>query len=208
MRAPRHAFQSKDVPKGVFCGAMPGKGQDVNQTWHKELTDAVVSIPAVRCGAPKHRPPAARQTHQPPRHSRLLSRPMTPLLPFQVRPGDMVFWHCDAVHAVEPRHQGKEDASVFFISACPRTPNNLRYIAGAFAGRARMPRQPGTAWQMGVLLTRHCLPTPYAAQAECFLAGRSPPDFPQNHDEVCFAVERFLFFFFKKNHTLLVHDQH
>lgn len=29
----------------------------------------------------------------------------------RVYPGDMVFWHCDVVHAVEVEHTGKEDSA-------------------------------------------------------------------------------------------------
>ncbi|KAJ4171803.1 hypothetical protein NW754_007398 [Fusarium falciforme] len=37
----------------------------------------------------------------------------------RMRPGDAVFWHCDAAHMVEKEHQGKQDASVFYIPAVP-----------------------------------------------------------------------------------------
>jgi hypothetical protein len=28
-----------------------------------------------------------------------------------VRPGDMVFWHCDLIHAVEEMHEGPGDSA-------------------------------------------------------------------------------------------------
>lgn len=46
-----------------------------------------------------------------------------------VRPGDMVFWHCDGIHAVETIHNGHSDSSVFYIPAAPLTLRNARYIA-------------------------------------------------------------------------------
>ncbi|CAL1716090.1 unnamed protein product [Somion occarium] len=47
----------------------------------------------------------------------------------KVYPGDMVFWHCDLIHAVEPEHVGKNDSSVMYIPAVPYTPQNAAYIA-------------------------------------------------------------------------------
>lgn len=45
-----------------------------------------------------------------------------------VRPGDMVFWHCDVIHSVEPEHVGSEDSAVMYIGAVPTTPRNTEYI--------------------------------------------------------------------------------
>ncbi|WVQ70477.1 uncharacterized protein L199_008704 [Kwoniella botswanensis] len=45
-----------------------------------------------------------------------------------VHPGDMVFWQCDVVHAVEKEHIGKEDSSVMYIPAVPDCPQNAEYI--------------------------------------------------------------------------------
>ncbi|KAL5529483.1 hypothetical protein ACEPAG_5468 [Sanghuangporus baumii] len=45
-----------------------------------------------------------------------------------VRPGDMVFWHCDVVHSVEQGHTGKEDSAVMYIPAVPLTPQNIEYV--------------------------------------------------------------------------------
>jgi len=45
-----------------------------------------------------------------------------------VRPGDYVAWHCDAVHAVDAVHAGAADSSVLYIPACPLTPANAAYL--------------------------------------------------------------------------------
>ena len=42
-----------------------------------------------------------------------------------VRPGDMVFWHCDVVHSVEREHTGRNDSSgalYSFLSAMVSKP--------------------------------------------------------------------------------------
>ena len=37
----------------------------------------------------------------------------------KVNPGDMVFWHCDTIHAVEPKNNSPtKDSSVFYIPSC------------------------------------------------------------------------------------------
>ncbi|TFK34927.1 DUF1479-domain-containing protein [Crucibulum laeve] len=46
----------------------------------------------------------------------------------KVFPGDMVFWHCDVVHAIEFEHFGKNDSAVMYIPAVPLTPQNKAYI--------------------------------------------------------------------------------
>jgi hypothetical protein len=46
----------------------------------------------------------------------------------QVRPGDMVFWHCDAIHAVDSVHRGQSDSSVFYIPAAPLCEVNIDYL--------------------------------------------------------------------------------
>lgn len=107
----------QDVPPSSFCGANPGKVQDLFPAFHKELLDALVPMP-------------------------------------DVRPGDSVWWHCDLIHAVEGSHGGAEDASAYYIPAVPLCARNAAYI-----------RQ----------------------QASCFLAGRTPPDFPPNHSEASVA---------------------
>ncbi|EMD31280.1 hypothetical protein CERSUDRAFT_89135 [Gelatoporia subvermispora B] len=47
----------------------------------------------------------------------------------KVNPGDMVFWHCDVVHAVEKEHTGTDDSAVMYIPAVPFTPANAEYVA-------------------------------------------------------------------------------
>ncbi|GBE88545.1 DUF1479-domain-containing protein [Sparassis latifolia] len=46
----------------------------------------------------------------------------------KVNPGDMVFWHCDVVHAVEKEHIGNDDSAVMYIPAVPYTPANADYV--------------------------------------------------------------------------------
>lgn len=78
----------------IWQGAVPGRGQEMNDTLHPELelSTSMVSIP-------------------------------------RVNPGDMVFWHCDTIHAVDPIHQGQLDSSVFYIPAAPLCEINVRYLA-------------------------------------------------------------------------------
>ncbi|KAH6991474.1 hypothetical protein BKA56DRAFT_652287 [Ilyonectria sp. MPI-CAGE-AT-0026] len=45
-----------------------------------------------------------------------------------MNPGDTVWWHTDMCHAVDPEHQGDQDASVVYVAACPTTPRNKEYI--------------------------------------------------------------------------------
>ena len=77
----------------LWQGAIPGRGQEMNETLHPhlELSTSMVSIPCVH-------------------------------------PGDMVFWHCDSIHAVDPVHQGQQDSSVFYIPASPLCQINLDYL--------------------------------------------------------------------------------
>lgn len=44
-----------------------------------------------------------------------------------VQAGDMVYWHCDCIHAVDPVHNGRWDSSVFYIPALPLCDINLKY---------------------------------------------------------------------------------
>jgi hypothetical protein len=78
----------------VWQGAIPGRGQEMNDILHPELelSTSMVSIP-------------------------------------QVHPGDMVFWHCDAIHAVDTVHRGQLDSSVFYIPAAPLCQVNVEYLA-------------------------------------------------------------------------------
>ena len=79
----------------VWQGAIPGRGQEINDRMHPELelSTSMVSIPTIR-------------------------------------PGDMVFWHCDTIHAVDDVHRGQSDSSVFYIPAAPLCELNARYLAG------------------------------------------------------------------------------
>jgi hypothetical protein len=40
----------EDVPHRDFCGAVPGKGQDLMKKWHAKLMDAMVTIPPIQAG--------------------------------------------------------------------------------------------------------------------------------------------------------------
>jgi hypothetical protein len=55
-----------------------------------------------------------------------LSETMVPVQ--TIRPGDQVYWHCDAIHAVENVHGGKTDSSVLYIPAVPLTQQNADYL--------------------------------------------------------------------------------
>lgn len=44
-----------------------------------------------------------------------------------VHPGDMVFWHCDLIHAVDPKCSNVNDSSVMYIPATPLCNNNTDY---------------------------------------------------------------------------------
>ncbi|KAJ6259732.1 hypothetical protein Dda_5370 [Drechslerella dactyloides] len=46
----------------------------------------------------------------------------------RVEPGDFLVWHCDTIHAVDPVHNGMQDASVFYIPVVPKCPLNEKYI--------------------------------------------------------------------------------
>ncbi|CAK7228843.1 hypothetical protein SCUCBS95973_007018 [Sporothrix curviconia] len=48
----------------------------------------------------------------------------------QINPGDLVFWHCDTVHAVDPSLTSPEPATVLYIAAVPTTEHNLQYLKG------------------------------------------------------------------------------
>jgi len=46
----------------------------------------------------------------------------------KVKPGDMVFWHCDVPHCVEEDHNGKNDSAVIYIGAIPLTAEYAKYL--------------------------------------------------------------------------------
>jgi hypothetical protein len=45
-----------------------------------------------------------------------------------VHPSEMVFWHCDTIHAVDAVHRGQSDASVFYITMAPLCQINVDYL--------------------------------------------------------------------------------
>lgn len=45
----------------------------------------------------------------------------------KVQPGDMVYWHCDLIHAVDNEHMGDHDSLVFYIPSAPLCQTNLKY---------------------------------------------------------------------------------
>ncbi|KAH7021480.1 uncharacterized protein B0I36DRAFT_297167 [Microdochium trichocladiopsis] len=65
-----------------------------------------------------------------------------------MEPGDTVWWHCDVCHAVDPVHEGKENAAVVYVGACPSTPINHKYIKSqleaTLAGRPPPDQDDGT----------------------------------------------------------------
>ncbi|CUM49389.1 unnamed protein product, partial [Debaryomyces fabryi] len=74
----------------------------------------------------------------------------------RVEPGDMVFWHCDLVHAVDPVHIGKHDSSVFYIPSVPLCGINVEYAflqREAFLKGLAGPDFPG--FPHGVAETQH-----------------------------------------------------
>jgi hypothetical protein len=45
-----------------------------------------------------------------------------------VAAGDMVFWHPDLIHAVEPTHQGDSSSDVIYIAPLPLCERNAKYL--------------------------------------------------------------------------------
>ncbi|CAF5062737.1 unnamed protein product, partial [Rotaria socialis] len=78
----------------IWQGAIPGRGQEMNDKLHPHLQLSTSMIPI-----PK------------------------------IRPGDMVLWHCDTMHAVDSIHRGQSDSSVFYIPAVPLCEMNVKYLA-------------------------------------------------------------------------------
>lgn len=77
----------------IWQGAIPGRGQEMNDILHPHLdfSKSLISIPTV---------------HE----------------------GDMVFWHCDSIHAVDSIHRGENDSSVFYIPSSPLCEVNIDYL--------------------------------------------------------------------------------
>ncbi|KAI3559692.1 hypothetical protein CABS01_13413 [Colletotrichum abscissum] len=65
----------------------------------------------------------------------------------KMEPGDTVWWHADVCHAVDPVHEGSQNASVLYIAACPTTTNNKTYVkkqlSETLAGRPPPDQQEG-----------------------------------------------------------------
>lgn len=69
-----------------------------------------------------------------------------------VQPGDMVFWHCDTIHAVDSVHEGDHDSSVFYIPSAPLCDINVKYAAiqrEAFLKGLAGPDFPGFPYGIG-----------------------------------------------------------
>ncbi|KAH9905583.1 DUF1479 domain protein [Xylariomycetidae sp. FL2044] len=63
-----------------------------------------------------------------------------------IKPGDVVLWHCDTIHAVDKLHRGQSDSSVLYIPICPVTESNARYLLrqkNAFLAGTPGPDFPG-----------------------------------------------------------------
>ncbi|KAK9236446.1 hypothetical protein V1525DRAFT_389440 [Lipomyces kononenkoae] len=69
-----------------------------------------------------------------------LERAMVPIP--RVEPGDYVAWHCDTIHAVDRRHDGKSDSSVLYIPAVPMSVPNLQYLVRQRAAFERLSPPP------------------------------------------------------------------
>lgn len=70
----------------------------------------------------------------------------------KVNPGDMVFWHCDTIHSVDPVHEGKHDSSVFYIPSSPLCMTNVAYglyQREAFSRGLVAPDYPGFPHDIG-----------------------------------------------------------
>ncbi|KAI0475709.1 DUF1479 domain protein [Xylariaceae sp. FL0804] len=70
----------------------------------------------------------------------------------EVKPGDLVVWHCDTIHAVDKVHEGRSDSSVLYIPICPVTEQNARYLRRqreAFLAGAPGPDFPGGRGEAG-----------------------------------------------------------
>lgn len=42
--------------------------------------------------------------------------------------GDVVFWHCDLIHAIGIEHNGDQESAVAYIPACHSTNSNINYV--------------------------------------------------------------------------------
>jgi hypothetical protein len=105
------------------------------------------------CGAEAF--PALRIT--PDWHAPLL-RALTPIP--RVEPGDTVWWHCDLIHAVAARHEGRAPSNVIYIPAAPECARNRAFLAR----------------QLPAFLSGHSPPDFPAEHLEAEFAGRAGPE--------------------------------
>ncbi|KAI8337768.1 hypothetical protein BC941DRAFT_426130 [Chlamydoabsidia padenii] len=71
-----------------------------------------------------------------------------------VSPGDGVFWHCDQVHAVEPKNEMKTDSSVLYIPVMPLCERNSEYLyrqRDAFLKGCTPPDFPGNDCEVDIM---------------------------------------------------------
>ncbi|ODV85768.1 hypothetical protein CANARDRAFT_27861 [[Candida] arabinofermentans NRRL YB-2248] len=95
--------------------------------------------------------PSKAQEYSPTMHPELqLDKIMTPAP--TVYPGDMVFWHCDLIHAVDPECSEIMDSSVMYIPSTPVCKNNTEYSfiqREAFLRKLVAPDFPGFPTSVG-----------------------------------------------------------
>jgi hypothetical protein len=68
--------------------------------------------------------------------------------------GDGVFWHCDQVHAVEPKNEMATDSSVLYIPTTPMCQRNSEYLKrqrDAFVNGQTPPDFPGNNCEETIL---------------------------------------------------------
>ena len=79
------------------------------------------------------------------KYHKLLKDIMVPIP--SVQPGDMVFWHCDTIHAVDAYNKSDNDNSVMYIPACFDCELNRKYMinqGNAFINGTSPPDFPQT----------------------------------------------------------------
>lgn len=69
--------------------------------------------------------PGAQQHILPDLHPHIISSVVS--IP-EVQPGDVCFWHCDCIHAVEGVCNAPDDSSVLYIPATPLSKKNVDYL--------------------------------------------------------------------------------
>ncbi|PPQ86996.1 hypothetical protein CVT26_005465, partial [Gymnopilus dilepis] len=105
----------------------------------------------------------------------------------RVKPGDMVFWHCDVVHAVEREHVGVgESAGMFFISTVAFHSSSSFFLLDPDANGDDLDLNLTVMYIPAVPLTPSNK-SYIQRQAETFLQGKCPPDMPQGPGEAAFV---------------------